>query len=169
MTIEWSKAPEGHDYHLEWIYSNGQFYRDGGDRFFRDNGSYALKSDIPSDVVITKRPVEWTGEGLPPVGTVCEVNHPTMNWVRCEIVAHKHFDCGSKPHAIAWIDGDNLDQSQGNRFRPIRTPEQIAEEDRENYVQIAMGDTSTLGISDTSKRILIERLYDSGHRKQVTE
>lgn len=54
-------------------------------------------------------------------------------------------------------------------FRPIRTPEQIAAEERDKAVQAAMDDTYTLGISDQSKRILIERLYDAGYRKQVTE
>lgn len=103
----------------------------------------------------------WAGEGHPPVGTVCEWHPNVHGWVEVTILG-RDGDC-------TWYRVKGEEASQTCRhmafFRPIRAPEQIAEEEREKYVQIAMDDTRTLGISDTSKRILIERLYDSGHRK----
>ena len=115
---------------------------------------------------------EWSGEGLPPVGTECEIKHADLGWVQCEIVAHKKMKCGGKTHAIAWIDGNNLDQSQGIRFRPIKTPEQIraesiaAEERKKNIDKIQ--EIYELAMSSTRRghasRPAIEALYDQGLR-----
>ncbi|SCW91908.1 hypothetical protein SAMN03159424_04392 [Pseudomonas sp. NFACC05-1] len=49
----------------------------------------------------------------------------------------------------------------------VRTPEQIAMEEREASIMAAMEATYTLGISNISKRILIERLYDAGHLRRA--
>ncbi len=109
------------------------------------------------------RPVEpatWNGQGLPPVGTVCEVKHRDIGWVRCEIVAHKSFSCGGLTHAIAWIDENTLDQSQGLRFRPIRTPEQIAAEEREKAIEEMCFAEETLTVKQA------KALYDAGYRRQ---
>lgn len=103
----------------------------------------------------------WPGTGLPPVGTVCEIKHPDLGWVKCEIVAHKYFDCGSKPHAIAWIDENTMDQSQGNRLRPIRTPEQIAAEEREKGVAEMMNFRQSFDSAEEFAR----NLYEAGYRK----
>lgn len=120
-----------------------------------------------------RRKTEWNGEGLPPVGTVCEIKNSRMGWVRCEIIAHKHFDCGAKPHAIAWIDGNNIDQSEGIRFRKIKSPEQIAAEERLHKIRNAhtaiartldsfRGDIPAEGVS----RTIIEAMIDAGYSKQ---
>lgn len=115
---------------------------------------------------------EWTGEGLPPVGTECEINHADLGWINCEIVAHKKMKCGGKTHAIAWIDGNNLDHSQGIRFRPIKTPEQIraesiaAEERKKNIEKIQ--EIYEVSMSPSRRghasRPAIEALYDAGLR-----
>lgn len=115
---------------------------------------------------------EWSGEGLPPVGTECEIKHANLGWVKCEIVAHKKMKCGGKTHAIAWIDGNNLDQSQGIRFRPIKTPEQIraesisAEERNKNIDKIQEIYEMAMSTSRRghSSRPAIEALYDAGLR-----
>ena len=104
---------------------------------------------------------EWNGEGLPPVGIECEINHSVLGWVKCEIVAHKSFECGGKPYAIAWIDGNTLDQSQGIRFRKICTPEKIAAEKRDAAIkemQRLVGSCNTFPFAE---------LYDYGYRLQV--
>lgn len=114
----------------------------------------------------------WSGEGLPPVGTECEIKHADLGWVKCEIVAHKKMKCGGKTHAIAWIDGSNLDQSQGIRFRPIKTPEQIraesiaAEERKKNIDKIQEIYEMAMSTSRRghASRPAIEALYDAGLR-----
>ncbi|MFU5179171.1 hypothetical protein ACM7XV_21180 [Pseudomonas aeruginosa] len=115
----------------------------------------------PEDVwEIVERPVTWNGQGLPPVGTVCEVKHRDIGWVRCEIVAHKSFSCGGLTHAIAWIDENTLDQSQGLRFRQLRTPEQIAAEERAKAIEEMCFAEETLTVKQA------KALYDAGYRRQ---
>lgn len=74
----------------------------------------------------------WTGEGLPPVGTVCEVDY-CESWQRCEVVAHFRQRCGMvAAFTVDLVDGaKSLDAFGSESFRPIRTPEQIAAEERE--------------------------------------
>lgn len=150
--------------HAELAVHEGRivFYRDG---FMR---VYTAKAEK----------VEWIGEGLPPVGTVCEFAGGTAcpedpfdrdlkEGMKVAIIAH--FKCGDFTLAAFTFDPENQDrgmlqveQANFGCFRPIRTPEQIAAEEREKSVLAAMESTASLGISDSSKRILIERLYDAG-------
>lgn len=75
--------------------------------------------------------VEWDGQGLPPVGTVCEVKRSDLKWYPCEIFAIRGkealFDL-DEGHADCWDSGD------ASLFRPRRTPEQIAAEEREKEI-----------------------------------
>ena len=167
MTIDWSKAPADatHFSPADGYFVDLWAKMDGECWMYTES---ALKpwhhGRAPADGEnYIKRPSPWTGEGLPPVGAACELSVSEKRWFEVTV------NFIGKELLIAKVDGQEICRElRICRFRPIRTPEQIAAEDRENYVQIAMGDTRTLGISDTSKRILIERLYDSGHRKQVT-
>jgi hypothetical protein len=127
------------------------------------SGSASSYQDGSMDNMVSRPPKPWSGpeDGLPPVGTVCEIHNPRLGWVRCEIVAHKNMDCGGKPHAIAWIDGNNLDQSQGNRFQPIKTPDQIAAEKRETAIRELMD------IAGVDCRVTAARLVDAGFKREV--
>lgn len=113
----------------------------------------------------------WQGDGLPPVGTECEIKHGELGWVSCEIVAHKIMGCGGKTHAIAWIDGNTLDQSQGLRFRPFRTREQIAADEREQGVKELMDwvlhSMSSKHLVQTPFKPFWEAAYDEGLRAPV--
>lgn len=78
--------------------------------------------------------VAWTGEGLPPVGTVCEVLNNELSgpeWERCTILYSGKFrimyDSESCYERVGFID--NL------KFRQIRTPDQIAAEKREADIE----------------------------------
>lgn len=164
MTIDWSKAPVGTTGAMVAEF-NGSTVRRGDVEWIP---SSSTQKDCYSvgrgSWVYHEAPPKWNGEGLPPVGTVCEIRHEKFGWTRCEIVAHKHMSCGGKSHAIAWIDGDHVDQSQGTRFRPIRTAEQIAEDERlagiaEIQRVVEAGFAS--GSSSSSS------LWDAGYRKQV--
>ncbi|WP_216579585.1 hypothetical protein [Pseudomonas aeruginosa] len=172
MSIDWSKAPEGAT-HWE---PRGSLYLEGWMRKVGNKWSYWAEgrkvwvSGTPGcnvsaerEATFEARPQEaWDGQGLPPVGTVCEVKHRDIGWVRCEIVAHKSFSCGGLTHAIAWIDENTLDQSQGLRFRQLRTPEQIAAEEREK----AVGDMAMSIQGVPYQYPTLYALYDAGYRRQ---
>lgn len=68
--------------------------------------------------------IEWTGEGLPPVGAVCEYFSALGEWKVCRIVAHDGL------YAV-FNSLNEYGAHIADGFRPIRTPEQIAAEDRE--------------------------------------
>ncbi|MEV1265310.1 hypothetical protein ABZR19_33015 [Pseudomonas aeruginosa] len=172
MSIDWNTAPEGATH---WEPTGPDFYegwmkKEGTDWFYWSESGHKwingiLTCDVSADREATfeARPQEaWDGQGLPPVGTVCEVKHRDIGWVRCEIVAHKSFSCGGLTHAIAWIDENTLDQSQGLRFRQLRTPEQIAAEEREK----AVGDMAMSIQGVPYQYPTLYALYDAGYRRQ---
>lgn len=113
-------------------------------------------------------PTQWTGEGLPPVGTVCECNHSKPGvWMEVEVVAHFNGGCSMVAAYTYKIFGDNRQVAQAiaDCFRPIRTPEQIAVEDRKNDIQEMMDlfKEGKLGY------FYAAGIYDAGYRKQVTD
>ncbi|HBO2190239.1 TPA: hypothetical protein L4G86_005364 [Pseudomonas aeruginosa] len=177
MSIDWSKAPKDAT-HWE---PKGTEFGEGWMKKVGNEWSYWLEgsevwAEVWADCFVSAereatfepRPQEpWSGQGLPPVGTVCEVNHRDIGWVRCEIVAHKSFSCSGLTLAIAWIDENTLDQSQGSRFRPLPNLEQIAAEEREKAA-LEMAALMS-GHDDRSKdcfKVLGEILYDAGYRRQ---
>jgi len=85
----------------------------------------------------------WNGEGLPPVGTVCEFDGfnpeetlPTDPRVGDQVTVIAHFMSGSFElaaftfHAPPEFKYLRVAQGAYGCFRPIRTPEQIAAEER---------------------------------------
>lgn len=106
---------------------------------------------------------EWTGLGLPPVGTVCEVFNDDLSgaaWEKCTILfTGKHrvvYDSESCCERVGYMDC--------LKFRPIRTAEQIAAEDREK----ALSDLC-LVINNASHMdcgtYLAQAIIDAGYRK----
>lgn len=65
----------------------------------------------------------WTGDGLPSVGTVCEWFSEDYGWLVGRVVGH---DDGLS--VISHSDG--YTGCHPEQVRPLRTPEQIAEEER---------------------------------------
>lgn len=121
-------------------------------------------------------PPAWTGEGLPPVGTVCEVlwNESRMEYLRTKVFGvNEHgkpihrFDEGPKKYEY---QADALVTATGTKvFRPIRTPEQIAAEEREAGVE---GIRQAVSKSPNCKAHGVNwdiacAIYDAGYRKQV--
>ncbi|AYN94392.1 hypothetical protein EAW52_10685 [Pseudomonas sp. LTJR-52] len=164
MSIDWSKAPKGYDFHIQWTNMEADFYREDGDRYTREGGYYATKADLRHMpyVIVTRRP--WSGEGLPPVGTVCEVRvgylEQPYKYAECEIIAH--FD-GESQRCAAYVqtihDGSRIvGQGIAEAFRPLRTPEQIAAEERDKAIKEMAED---LGIMHTTAA----QAYDKGYRK----
>ncbi len=90
----------------------------------------------------------WDGGGLPPVGTVCEFRIPEefgdvslwrqelRNGHMVEIIYH--YDSGISKCAVFSFKvdfGHLVEQATADCFRPIRTAEQIAAEEREKAVK----------------------------------
>lgn len=98
----------------------------------------------------------WDGQGLPPVGTVCEYYADENTWRRCEIVAHKDGK------AVVWVNHAHIWTSSGGILRPIRTPEQIAAEEREK----AVGDMAMSIQGAPYQYPTLYALYDAGYRRQ---
>ncbi len=139
--IDWSKAPEGYNFALStaagwdggsWLKGTVRFAkREGLGHFTCEKGEHP-QIGISSWEVIAERPQPWSGEDLPPVGAVCEVKNDIDGWDAVdEVLAHTEI----KGAAVAVFKRDDrVFLSPADSFRPIRTPEQIAAEDRENEV-----------------------------------
>lgn len=198
MNIDWSKAPAwavGHALHAfggeireVWV-GEHQYQRldqpkpfpyGGGNSDHRHN---PRRSEFHFEQL---RPVLWTGEGLPPIGTVCEfaggtncpedpLDKDLKEGDEATIIAH--FKDGESELAAFTFNPRNL--SRGNAcveqgmhgcFRPIRTPEQIAAEDRRKGIEelgnflAATSSTPTPYLWEAAQKI-----YDAGYRKQVSE
>lgn len=113
---------------------------------------------------------EWDGEGLPPVGTVCEFNGgesvPEDPWDpdlqvgdQVEIIAH--FDGGNGDILAAFTfhtmninrGAVAVEQGRWGCFRPIRTPEQIATEQALREIEQLYAEGGPAAV------------YDAGYRK----
>lgn len=122
------------------------------------------------DALKAEKIAEWNGEGLPPVGSVCEhseddnkADRPDGAWKRVKIVGHHQFNDDEYLCAV-WVSGLEVSySSEGPHFRPIRTTEQISAEER-NIAINAMVERCPYPGSDCTQ-IDCAALYDAGYRK----
>lgn len=175
---EWAKElainPHGE---AAWLGDNGYVYMLG--RVFHE---WSTPSSFPRECfkVVESRPVVW-GEGeLPPVGTVCEISlsdgvteeaidHERYKHhvgEKVEIIAHHNLGGGGCKAAVYAIDmglGFEYHSLIKGNFRPIRTPEQIAAEERLKAIESMRKEIGFeapyLGPCP------IAMLYDRGYRK----
>lgn len=73
--------------------------------------------------------IEWDGEGLPPAGTACDIRQTTLpnEWVSATVLF-----VGDRRVFYRTADGDEMSRPiKFLLFRKIRTPEQIAADERE--------------------------------------
>lgn len=180
--IDWSKAPEGATHYVEdsicpfekrdgddWYYWNEKssvwikIYNVCGEERIKKTSMYMVERPSPS----------WSGEGLPPVGVVCEM-HYCGEWEKTEIlcIGVKHvFIRQIAVTGEAFECSLNLSACQ---FRPIRTPEQIAAGEREAAIDQMINDAT----NPMDDRMIFEKypgdafihqligcLYSAGYRK----
>ncbi|HBO2573072.1 TPA: hypothetical protein L4I29_005201 [Pseudomonas aeruginosa] len=163
MSIDWSKAPEGCIGAFSRIISKTAFFvfskrpsdymsREGYEGEGED-GPYHVFSEYWEWI---DKP--WDGQGLPPIGTVCEYRH--MIWPEyrpCEI---RYI---SEESLVAYDDAqEQFYRTCDMLFRPIRTPEQIAAEEREK----AVGDMAMSIQGVPYQYPTLYALYDAGYRRQ---
>lgn len=116
-------------------------------------------------------PIAWNGEGLPPVGTACEIlkNKTTWAWIKVRIIAHVTDDPRFNPIAIYIPEGDPsavVGQAVAASFRPIRTAEQIAAEARVKAIAEMTEIAGAAAAADNPRGGGgAAALYDAGYRK----
>lgn len=135
--IDWGKAPGAQ------FFVNGTFFKYEQDKWFWSGGdgswgltAYKSPENFSWWGFRVEAPIAWNGEGLPPVGAVCERlwSSARNDYVQVRVLAH------DKGQAIfRFISGERIDEVQADAqgvgstggspiFRPVRTPEQIAAE-----------------------------------------
>ena len=137
--IDWSKAPEGATHHMAesitdyecWLKKQGAKWL-----YMRMNGQAWMKAVIDDDSLrtITERPSPaWSGEGLPPAGVECLARFSMAAAGIDRISAEMKISpvWYGKKHVVYLHDGEEYTAFlDGAQFRPIRTPEQIAKDER---------------------------------------
>lgn len=168
MSIDWNTAPEGATH---WeprgiVFGEGWMKKVGNEWYYWLEGSEVWAGvwadcfvSAEREATFEARPQEaWDGQGLPPVGTVCQYRH--MIWPEyrpCEI---RYI---SEESLVAYDDAqEQLYRTCDMLFRPIRTPEQIAAEEREK----AVGDMAMSIQGVPYQYPTLYALYDAGYRRQ---
>ena len=121
-----------------------------------------------------KKQEAWDGEGLPPEKCDCEVlwSSDTGEYVTATVLAHDQggaivrYTSGKNKGCISEqiVGCFNFKGCQIPNFRPIKTAEQLAEEEREKAIADMMEVTSD-GISCIGQDDALA-LYKAGYRKQ---
>ena len=164
--IDWSKAPEGATHYNPMC---GDWYKVSGDsadcwskfhggwfpaQIWKSRKDYCVARPQPSP--------SWSGQGLPPVGMVCEMHHESWNANNWPKVTVKY----SSTEYFITEDGAGEQHWHAHSvtFRPIRTPEQIAKDEREAAIDDMI---ELLGKNREVKKTRDHAgiLYDAGYRK----
>lgn len=178
MSIDWTKAPEGATH---WEPSSYEF-AEGWMRKVGDKWSYWLEGSkvwglsgpacyvsAEREATFEARPQEtWDGKGLPPVGTVCEYRcHDSCepnDWTAVHVLAH-----AAHGYDTAMLLAEDDNGGPGTMYgriwvpgtcRPLRTPEQIAAEEREKAIEEMCFAEETLTVRQA------KALFDAGYRRQ---
>ena len=106
--------------------------------------------------------VQWDGDGLPPAGATVEftLNVGKSSWEQGVVIGPD----GNNQVVIR--HGNNYHARNRHSVRPIRTPEQIAAEERDNAIA-EMVETARKATGFGQNRSDYAALYDAGYRKQV--
>ena len=124
-----------------WSDEHKYFFRFvGGESYlwseFSKNGWTRLSKEYDPYMIPRKQPKPWSGpeDGLPPVGTECEAElYKGGGWIKCKVayVGSKFYVLTSDELTVGAECVLHLGQGS---FRAIRTPEQLAAEEREKAV-----------------------------------
>ncbi|EOW2059273.1 hypothetical protein [Pseudomonas aeruginosa] len=166
MSIDWNTAPEGAthweptgpDFYEGWMKKEGTdwfYWSESGHKWI--NGILTCDVSAEREATFEARPQEaWDGHGLPPTGLLVEwkagLDH---EWRRVTVLAYANGDAWLQPE-----DGDSFIVGNPANFRRIRTPEQIAAEEREKAIEEMCFAEETLTVKQA------KALYDAGYRRQ---
>lgn len=170
--IDWSKAPEGTTH---WDPVDRNHLKQEGQISFTwmiGKGWSEKGWQYPNDLSTMERlivRIPWTGEGLPPVGTVCEWHGANSDgpdgWVYTDskVIAYTEDNL----FVVMRRDGcwPVVERVDNCGFRPIKTHEQIERDEFIEMVSTLLGWNSSL---DGSRRDA-GLLFDGGYRKPKPE
>ncbi|WP_434529689.1 hypothetical protein ACRS64_17785 [Pseudomonas aeruginosa] len=166
MSIDWSTAPEGAthwepkgpDFYEGWMKKEGNewfYWGEGANKWFK--GKLSCNVSAEREATFEARPQEaWDGQGLPPVGAKCLTN-------RNDFLREVTILCHGKTRTFVF---DHVSQEEiclelkDRVFLPIRTPEQIAAEEREKAIEEMCFAEETLTVKQA------KALYEAGYRRQ---
>ncbi|AZL50101.1 hypothetical protein [Stutzerimonas stutzeri] len=169
--IDWSRAPEdATHWHDEYdCYAACWVKEQEGQRYYARADSEWItwnkdRNPLPIDKCIPRPAAQpaWSGEGLPPVGAVCEYQRNDVSyrqeWVR---VTPKYFGKEMVVLEHSASGEEYVEQAASCVFRPTRTPEQIAAEE----LKAAIDEMSevTQGAHDWLQAF--QKLHLAGYRK----
>ena len=167
----WSDANHGNRNEAYWKPNGG-----GYDCFcpsWVDARWQGLSEPLP-DYAVRITTAAWTGEGLPPVGTVCTIDceTPHKRWKKhvgeqVVIIAHSTGYEGNPTAVYKVFDAEDSEYHalREQAFRPIRTPEQIAAEEYELDAEEIAKILSDLDGADNT--FIAKTLLDCGYSKKV--
>ena len=168
--VDWDKAPSGATHYNKecscpWLKETPPSFYNSEDwvEYTQDNYEDHFSNAVKRPEEIKNK--EWSGEGVPPVGTVCEYSLTGGEWFKCKIM---YTLSGSDDCFVAWCDYLGMDQYltfSSERYklqlRKIKTPEQVAEEERLQAIGEML---SSVDRYSTLKGIMCA-LYNAGYRK----
>lgn len=172
MSIDWDKAPTdatdyfpgNYQYAAYWA-KKGFYCVEGLEKEgWREDHSPLSTSKFYARPA--QQPKPWSGpeDGLPPVGTVCELRTKRGGWGEAEIKYQgRRGICvwlwvrrDGNSEQVEWAESpDKLE------FRATRTPAQIASEKRETAIRELMD------IAQVDCRVTAARLVDAGFKREV--
>ena len=160
--IDWSKAPEVamvllkhvRDNRYAWAVSHAE----ESDAWMVEGTGFKFRLMESCWRVASTRQTtpSWSGEGLPPVGVDIEVLHELYGWIGARVV-------GQDGEAAIVRTNDGYAGVFPHQMRPIRTPEQIAADERERFAQELV---TAMGKGGGPNALYqARRMYDLGYRK----
>ena len=167
--IDWSKAPEGATHYNRTYFD---WYKVGSyEPSFWNGRAWAparFWDDRKHDCIQRPTAPSWSGEGLPPIGVVCEYRVCDGPWYKCEIRYTIKHPAGGVIAYCPHLDHEQALYAPYCQFRPIRTPEQIAAELADQAIKEIAGIICRDGAFDIDDPEVTESavaLYDAGYRK----
>jgi hypothetical protein len=176
-SIDWSKAPEGTT-HFDPVDQN----------HLKQEGKVALMWNIndgwvergwqyPDELSIMPRLIgrpAWNGEGPPPVGVMCDVTtNDGYNWRPMNILFRDEFVILAG-EIEGKVDRKLLRLCDADvSYRPIRTPDQVAADEREHKIRNALTSIAkSLADLHESEELtavaIVEAMIDAGYTKEAS-
>lgn len=167
--IDWSKAPAGathwepnNEYANQgWMkFKNGIWSFMGCEGIWRQHSSDMEAGRLAVMIPRPAEPAGWDGDGIPPVGTVCYCVSHERDVEILQIGMNRPY-LSAACRAL-----DNNDLFWAGEFLPIRTPEQIAAEERERAIQKMWFSVRTVDADHIKiQKQVCADLYDAGYRR----
>jgi len=161
--IDWNKAPEGATHYLAYNgcffeKENGTFYVAGKKAWGKVYTTHSFEAEL-----IPRPSPAWNGEGLPPVGIDIEFKSSGGEWLVGQYIGQFNGKIIAGCHATGVVG-----YLQSGEMQPIRTPEQIAADEREAAVAAMLEldpylPNTSLGMM--SRADFCRTLYEAGYRK----